>query len=91
MLVVPLLSGLSGNGIRRTTIFSGLVALVGVGLLESGGSAAFNSGDLWNFASAIAFGIQARLCTTCISDILIEPDQEAIWITAAHCCQNTSR
>ena len=64
MLVVPLLSGLSGKGIRRTTIVSGLVALVGVGLLESGGSASFDAGDLWNFASAIAFGIQVhtRLC-----------------------------
>lgn len=58
MLVVPLLSGLSGKGIRRTTIISGAVALVGVGLLESGGSASFDTGDLWNFASAIAFGIQ---------------------------------
>ncbi|KAK9816221.1 hypothetical protein WJX74_001240 [Apatococcus lobatus] len=58
VLVVPLLSGLSGKGIRRTTIISGLVALVGVGLLESGGSASFDTGDLWNFASAIAFGIQ---------------------------------
>ncbi len=58
VLVVPLLSGLSGQGIRRTTIFSGVAALVGVGLLESGGSKGFDSGDLWNFASAVAFGIQ---------------------------------
>ena len=61
MLVVPLLSGLSGKGIRRTTIVSGLIALVGVGLLESGGSASLDSGDLWNFASAIAFGIQVQI------------------------------
>ncbi len=51
--MVPLLSGLSGKGIRRSTIISGVAALIGVGLLESGGGAKFDYGDLWNFASAV--------------------------------------
>jgi drug/metabolite transporter (DMT)-like permease len=57
VIVVPLLAGLSGRGIRPLTWASAVVALVGVGLLEQGGAPA-SMGDVWSLMSAIFFGIQ---------------------------------
>ncbi|KAK9816430.1 hypothetical protein WJX72_000116 [[Myrmecia] bisecta] len=57
VIVVPLLAGLSGKGVKPLTWASAIIALVGVGLLEQGGKAP-NIGDAWGFASAVLFGIQ---------------------------------
>ncbi|KAI3430272.1 hypothetical protein D9Q98_004868 [Chlorella vulgaris] len=57
VLVVPFLAGLSGKGVSAVTWASCLAALVGVGLLEQGGAPA-GVGDIWSFASAVAFGVQ---------------------------------
>ena len=60
VIVVPLLAGLSGRGIKALTWASAIVALVGVGLLEQGGAPP-SVGDVWSLLSAIFFGIQASV------------------------------
>lgn len=57
VIVVPLLAGLTGNGVKPLIWATSVVALVGVGLLEDSG-AAFCIGDVWSFLSAVFFGVQ---------------------------------
>lgn len=57
MLVVPLLAGITGRGVKPLTWASCVIALVGVGLLEQGGAAP-GIGDVWNLLSAMFFGLQ---------------------------------
>ncbi|KAA6429417.1 MAG: hypothetical protein FRX49_00811 [Trebouxia sp. A1-2] len=57
VLVVPILAGLSGRGVKPLTWASCIVALVGVGLLEQGGAPP-GVGDVWNLLSALFFGLQ---------------------------------
>ncbi len=57
VLVVPILAGLSGKGVKPLTWASCIVALVGVGLLEQGGAPP-GVGDVWNLLSALFFGLQ---------------------------------
>ena len=74
VLVVPLLAGATGKAdVKPLTYVSALMALAGVGLLvEKGGVIMPNSGDLWSFASAVFFGIQARLqCCALRWDVLM--------------------
>ena len=57
VIVVPLLAVFSGRDVKPITWFASLVALYGVNLLESSGSANL-TGDLWGIVSAILFGLQ---------------------------------
>ena len=57
VLIVPLLAGLSGRGVKPLTWASCFIALVGVGLLEQGGAPP-GIGDIWNLLSALFFGLQ---------------------------------
>ena len=57
VLVVPILAGLSGRGVKPLTWASCIVALLGVGLLEQGGAPP-GVGDVWNLLSALFFGLQ---------------------------------
>ena len=54
VILVPIINGLSGRGIRLRTWIGALVALVGVAFLEQGGSPP-SVGDVWGIASAIGF------------------------------------
>lgn len=56
VIVVPLLDGLFGSIIPARTWFGVLMSALGVGMLECSGSPP-NVGDLFNFLSAIFFGI----------------------------------
>ncbi|XP_061988971.1 uncharacterized protein LOC133707421 [Rosa rugosa] len=56
VIVVPLLDGLFGSIIPARTWFGLLMSALGVGMLECSGSPP-NVGDLFNFLSAIFFGI----------------------------------
>lgn len=57
VLIVPLLAGFFGKGVKPFVWLSVLAAFVGVGLLEHSGTE-FGVGDIWSFASAVFFGIQ---------------------------------
>ncbi|XP_050376421.1 uncharacterized protein LOC126793833 [Argentina anserina] len=56
VIVVPLLDGLLGSTIPARTWFGVLMSALGVGMLECSGSPP-QVGDLFNFLSAIFFGI----------------------------------
>lgn len=56
VILVPLLDGMLGATVPTYTWFGALVSLLGVGMLESSGSPPC-IGDLWNFLSAVFFGI----------------------------------
>ncbi|KAL6637696.1 hypothetical protein ACP70R_025268 [Stipagrostis hirtigluma subsp. patula] len=56
VIVVPLIDGILGASIPKITWFGAIVSLVGIGLLECGGSPPC-VGDVLNFFSAIFFGI----------------------------------
>lgn len=67
VLVVPLLAGITGRGVKPLTWASCVIALVGVGLLEQGGAPP-GIGDVWNLLSAVFFGLQvcpSAVCCTC--------------------------
>ena len=66
VLVVPILAGLSGRGVKPLTWASCIVALVGVGLLEQGGAPP-GIGDVWNLLSALFFGLQVSHPLQCHS------------------------
>lgn len=57
VIVVPLISGFAGKGVKPFVWVSVFAALVGVGLLEQSGTA-FGVGDIWSFLSAVFFGFQ---------------------------------
>jgi len=57
VIIVPLLAVFSGREVKPITWFASLMALNGVRLLESSGSAVL-TGDLWGIISAVLFGIQ---------------------------------
>lgn len=57
VIIVPLLCGLSGRGVKPVTWGAAGAAFVGMALLEQGGVQA-GPGDLWSIISALAFGIQ---------------------------------
>lgn len=57
VILVPILVGATGRGVSKTTWGAAGLALVGTGLLESGGSAA-SIGDAYNLLSAACFAIQ---------------------------------
>ena len=59
VIIVPILAGISGRGVQPLTWFSALAALLGVSMLEGGGSPPC-LGDVWSFLSALAFGVQVR-------------------------------
>ncbi|KAL5210566.1 hypothetical protein ABZP36_006189 [Zizania latifolia] len=56
VIVVPLIDGIFGASIPKLTWFGATVSLVGIGLLECGGSPPC-VGDVLNFFSAVFFGI----------------------------------
>ncbi|CAL4918623.1 unnamed protein product [Urochloa decumbens] len=56
VIVVPLIDGLLGASIPKLTWFGAIVSLLGIGLLECGGSPPCD-GDVLNFFSAVFFGI----------------------------------
>ncbi|KAG2535869.1 hypothetical protein PVAP13_9NG142100 [Panicum virgatum] len=56
VIVVPLIDGLLGASIPKLTWFGAIVSLIGIGLLECGGSLPC-VGDVLNFLSAVFFGI----------------------------------
>ncbi|XP_062212173.1 uncharacterized protein LOC133913128 isoform X2 [Phragmites australis] len=56
VIVVPLIDGILGASIPKLTWFGAIVSLVGIGLLECGGSPPC-VGDVLNFFSALFFGI----------------------------------
>ena len=62
VVVVPILAGLSGKGVRTLTWASALGATLGCALLGTGNGAGFGVGDLLSVLSAVFFGIQARAC-----------------------------
>jgi hypothetical protein len=57
VVVVPLLAGFAGHGVKWLTWVSAFVALFGVALLEQSGAAP-STGDVWSVISAVAFGVQ---------------------------------
>ncbi|KAK3263298.1 hypothetical protein CYMTET_27888 [Cymbomonas tetramitiformis] len=56
VIVVPMLAGLYGAKIKKSTWVAALLALLGVGLLETGGEPPA-VGDLWMLLSAVLFGV----------------------------------
>ncbi|KAF0910195.1 hypothetical protein E2562_001404 [Oryza meyeriana var. granulata] len=56
VIVVPLIDGIFGASIPKLTWFGAIVSLVGIGLLECGGSPPC-VGDMLNFLAALFFGI----------------------------------
>nr|ADP02182.1 EamA domain-containing protein [Triticum aestivum]ADP02200.1 DUF6 domain-containing protein [Aegilops tauschii] len=56
VIVVPLIDGIFGASIPMLTWFGAIVSVIGVGLLECGGSPPC-VGDVLNFLSAVFFGI----------------------------------
>ncbi|KAE8022867.1 hypothetical protein FH972_008628 [Carpinus fangiana] len=56
VVVVPLLDGMLGAKVPSLIWFGALMSIVGVALLESSGSPP-SVGDLWNFLSAVFFGV----------------------------------
>nr|BAJ84872.1 predicted protein [Hordeum vulgare subsp. vulgare] len=56
VIVVPLIDGFFGASIPMLTWFGAIVSIIGVGLLECGGSPPC-VGDVLNFLSAVFFGI----------------------------------
>ncbi|KAM3310706.1 hypothetical protein ACQJBY_031401 [Aegilops geniculata] len=56
VIVVPLIDGIFGASIPMLTWFGAIVSIIGVGLLECGGSPPC-VGDVLNFLSAVFFGI----------------------------------
>ncbi|PVH31344.1 hypothetical protein PAHAL_9G120700 [Panicum hallii] len=56
VIVVPLIDGLLGTSVPKLTWFGAIVSLLGIGLLECGGSPPC-VGDVLNFFSAVFFGI----------------------------------
>uniref|UniRef100_A0A0D9VY02 EamA domain-containing protein n=1 Tax=Leersia perrieri TaxID=77586 RepID=A0A0D9VY02_9ORYZ len=56
VIVVPLIDGIFGASIPKLTWFGAIVSLVGIGLLECGGSPPC-VGDVLNFFAAVFFGI----------------------------------
>ena len=58
VIVVPVLCGLTGRGVKNVTWGAAACAFLGMGLLEQGGGAPVGSGDFWNIVSALAFGVQ---------------------------------
>ena len=57
VIVVPLLAGLNGRGVKPMTWVAAMTALAGVFLLEQSGAPPC-AGDVWSIISAIAFGVQ---------------------------------
>ena len=60
MIVVPILAGFSGKGVRALTWASAVGAVVGCALLGTGGGTGFGVGDVLSVLSAVFFGVQAR-------------------------------
>ncbi|KAK9835158.1 hypothetical protein WJX81_002165 [Elliptochloris bilobata] len=58
VVVVPILAGLTGKGVRALTWASALGAVLGCALLGTGGGSGFGTGDLLSVLSAVFFGIQ---------------------------------
>jgi drug/metabolite transporter (DMT)-like permease len=60
VVVVPVLAGLTGKGVRALTWASACGAVVGCALLGggSGAGSGFGVGDLLSVASAVFFGVQ---------------------------------
>uniref|UniRef100_J3LS09 EamA domain-containing protein n=2 Tax=Oryza brachyantha TaxID=4533 RepID=J3LS09_ORYBR len=56
VIVVPLIDGFFGASVPKLTWFGAIVSLLGIGLLESGGSPPC-VGDVLNFLAAVFFGI----------------------------------
>ncbi|XP_062171071.1 uncharacterized protein LOC133876834 isoform X3 [Alnus glutinosa] len=56
VVVVPLLDGMLGAKVPSLIWFGALMSILGVALLESSGSPP-SVGDLWNFLSAVFFGV----------------------------------
>ncbi|KAM0823168.1 hypothetical protein ACQ4PT_071046 [Festuca glaucescens] len=56
VIVVPLIDGIFGASIPKLTWFGAIISIIGVGLLECGGSPPC-VGDVLNFFSAVFFGI----------------------------------
>lgn len=57
VLTVPLLAGLTGHKIKKTTWVAVIGSILGVSLLENSGSPP-GIGDLWSLLSAFFFGVQ---------------------------------
>lgn len=57
VIVVPLISGFFGKGVKPFVWLSVAAAVFGVSLLEQSGTE-FGVGDVWSFLSAVFFGIQ---------------------------------
>lgn len=56
VIAVPILVGLSGRHISKSTWLAAVGAMIGVGLLTTDGAAP-NVGDLWCIISAVLFGV----------------------------------
>ncbi|CAD7701511.1 unnamed protein product [Ostreobium quekettii] len=57
VILVPILAGITGRGISKTTLGAAGLALTGTWLLENGGTKA-SIGDLYNLMSAAFFALQ---------------------------------
>eukprot|EP01025_Chloroclados_australasicus_P012846 TRINITY_DN1613_c1_g1_i1.p1 TRINITY_DN1613_c1_g1~~TRINITY_DN1613_c1_g1_i1.p1 ORF type:complete len:478 (-),score=50.12 TRINITY_DN1613_c1_g1_i1:1191-2462(-) len=66
VILVPVLAGLSGRGVKPLTWAAGILAIFGVSMLEEGGGHPPNMGDLWSLISAVGFALQVfRTETIC--------------------------
>lgn len=57
VIVVPLLAGINGHGVKKSTWVAAMMSLFGVFLLEQSGAPPC-MGDVWSIVSAVAFGFQ---------------------------------
>lgn len=57
VICVPIIAGIRGRGINKSTWIAAAAAMVGVALLEQGGSP-MSFGDVWGLASAVFFAVQ---------------------------------
>lgn len=60
VILVPIISGLSGKGVSKTTWSAAFVAMLGTSMLEQGGGAVPGVGDAFSLLSAAFFAIQVR-------------------------------
>eukprot|EP01026_Neomeris_dumetosa_P002664 TRINITY_DN1071_c0_g2_i2.p1 TRINITY_DN1071_c0_g2~~TRINITY_DN1071_c0_g2_i2.p1 ORF type:complete len:438 (-),score=50.25 TRINITY_DN1071_c0_g2_i2:1407-2624(-) len=58
VILVPVMAGLSGRGVKPLTWGAGIMALLGVSMLEGGGGHPPNMGDFWSLISAVGFALQ---------------------------------
>lgn len=66
---VPVLGALKGEKLPKTTLFSVVIAVIGLYLLSCVGTSGINKGDLYLMGCAIAFSVQIRCIDRLAGDL----------------------